>query len=308
MIYVILAVVSISAIYFCIRCQLQRKAIRDAARELYQITEDLDQNRVVKLASPHRELEKLLTQINLNLMAIRKSRIHFQRKELELKKQIENISHDLRTPLTAIVGFLGLIDKAALSSADQDSMEVIERKVMVLKNLITEFYDLSRLTADDYEFNLQKVDFSRKIKDVVIEYYEPLKRKEVEVEFYIPQTPVNVLADEGALDRILANLLQNVIRYAHSRFFISLTQKENKVTVQLRNDTINMNTQDVSLLFERFYTSDTSRTKEGTGLGLPIAKGLAENMGGKLYAEISEIDNNRWLNINLELPGLDNKK
>jgi signal transduction histidine kinase len=308
MIYVILAVVSMFAVYFCICCQLQRKAIRDAARELHHITDDLEQNRVIKLTSPHRDLEMLLTEINHNLMAIRKTRTQFQRKEVELKKQIENISHDLRTPLTAIVGFIGLIDKKSLNSADQDSFEVIERKVMVLKRLIAQFYDLSRLTADDYQLNIQEVDLGRKIREAILEYYVPLKHKKMEVELNIPETAVTVLADEGGLDRILANLFQNVVRYAHSRINISLQQNENRVVVQLNNDTIDLNTQEVSMLFERFYTSDTSRTREGTGLGLPIAKHLAESMGGRLYADLSEINNNRWLSVNLELPGLGNGK
>ena len=235
---------------------------------------------------------------------IRKARIRYGKKERELLNQIENISHDLRTPLTAIIGFLDLIDRDSLDFEDRESLEVVKKKALALKKLTAQFYDLSRLTAEDYRLKLQKMDIGRILRETVIDSYQELKLKNLDVSVEIPDIPFFVRGDEEALERIFQNLLQNAGRYALSTFSVCLTADQDKVLVQLKNDTDMLDKQDAESLFERFYTGDRARKQGSTGLGLPIAKHLAEAMEGNLYVRLTAEESKNWLSLYLEIPRL----
>lgn len=295
MIYLILAAAVLAAIYFCIRCILLQRAVKEAAEELREITEDLEQNRIVKLPGPQHELEMLLEEVNRNLEAIRRTRVTYQEKEHTLQKQIENISHDLRTPLTSILGFLDLIDEETLHEEDRESLEIVKKKARSLKKLIAQFYDLSRLTAGDYEVDVQKVDIGRILRETVLDSYQELIRKELDVIMDIPDEAIFALADEDGLERIFINLVQNAGRYAQNTLRVSIRESTDHVTVFMENDTKYLDEDEVDSLFDRFYTSDHSRSEGSTGLGLPIARYLAENMGGELTAGIKFLDHKKWL-------------
>lgn len=295
MIYLILAAAVLAAIYFCIRCILLQRAVKEAAEELREITEDLEQNRIVKLPGPQHELEMLLEEVNRNLEAIRRTRVTYQEKEHTLQKQIENISHDLRTPLTSILGFLDLIDEETLHEEDRESLEIVKKKARSLKKLIAQFYDLSRLTAGDYEVDVQKVDIGRILRETVLDSYQELIRKELDVIMDIPDEAIFALADEDGLERIFINLVQNAGRYAQNTLRVSIRESTDHVTVLMENDTKYLDEDEVDSLFDRFYTSDHSRSEGSTGLGLPIARYLAENMGGELTAGIKFLDHKKWL-------------
>ena len=304
MVYIFLAGACLAAVYFCMRFLLLKRAVRQAAGELRVITAVLEENRVVKLAVPQRELEQLLTEINRNLTEIRKVKIRYGKKERELLNQIENISHDLRTPLTAIIGFLELIDRDSLDVEDRESLEVVKKKALALKKLTAQFYDLSRLAAEDYQLKLKKTDLGRILREAVLDSYQELKLRNLNVNVDIPDTPVFVRGNEEALERIFQNLLQNAGRYAVSVFFVSLTIESGNIFVRMVNDTDMADQQDADSLFERFYTGDSARKQGSTGLGLPIAKHLAEAMGGRLHAGLKEAEEKNWLSLSLEIPGL----
>lgn len=291
--------------YCCMRYILLKKAVKESSRELHEISEDLEQNRIVRLPSPHHDMEELLQEINTNLEAIRKTRIRYEEKERTLQKQIENVSHDLRTPLTSILGFLDLIDENSLSDDDRESLDVVKRKARSLKKMIAQFYDLSRLTAGDYPLQPEKVDIGRKLRESTLDSYQELKKKNLEVQLDIPKKPVFALADEDALERIFGNLLQNAGRYAESMLKVRLLDGKESVTVVMENDTVHLDQSEIEALFERFYTADRSRSEGSTGLGLPIAKHLAEEMGGNLSAEIRVQGGRKWLQFYLEVKKAD---
>lgn len=304
MVFIVLGIVTLVALYFSIRYFLLKSAVKEAAKELHEITQELDQNRIVKLSSPQHEMEGLLESVNQNLQAIRKERIQYEEKEVRLQNQIENISHDLRTPLTAILGFLDLIDENTMSEEDRESLEVVKRKAGLLKKLIAQFYDLSRLSANDYKLEISKIDIGRQLRETVIDSYQELLSKNLEVTLDIPKEPVEVMADEDALERIFLNLLQNAGRYAKSKLNIHFFLKDENVVVLMENDTDNFKEEDTSVLFERFYTADSSRSEGSTGLGLSIAKYLAQSMGGELVAKVTSRKESRWLQFYLSIPGI----
>lgn len=143
----------------------------------------------------------------------------------------------------------------------------------------------SRVTADDYELTLTPIDISRFLREFIMENYQILEQENLQIKIDIPKHPVWLLAESSALERIFLNLFQNAGRYASSFFRVMLKEEAEKVSILFRNDTDIISKDDIPHLFERFYTPDKSRNQGGTGLGLTIAKSLAEEMNGTLHAE-----------------------
>lgn len=295
MIIGILAAVAGAAVYFCIRLYMIRKSIRQAARELEEITGQLEENRIIKLTSPNRELEQLLTVMNGTLERIREERISYERREKEFQHQIENISHDLRTPLTAIQGYLTLMAPEQLDSESREALEVVRRRTENLQQLINQFYEYSILIAEDYKLEMGQVDFGRMCREMLLGNYQRLEERGIAVQAEIPDKPVMLWADAQALERILGNLLQNAVRYAKSGFRLQLSEDEEKIEFVLANDTEYLQEKDLPQLFDRFYMSDRSRNQGGTGLGLTISRNLTEKLGGTMTAEMQE----EWLTFHV---------
>lgn len=297
MIYISLIAAIVVAIYFCTRFFSLKKAINAANAALKKIVEDIEENRILKLDAPNKETEKLLITINSTLEIIRQKSIDYKLKEKELKKDIENISHDLRTPLTSVLGYLKIIDSERLNEEERASLETAARKAYSLQRLISQFYDLSRLSGGDYKFLLENIDISRLLRESITEHYAYLSERNLCVSIEIPDKPIRVIGDSNAIGRIFANLLQNAVKYSKTALNIHLKTNEKNVFIIFENDTEKIEEMDIERLFDRFYTSYGARSMESTGLGLTISKHLAENMGGKMSAEIETIKYSKWLKI-----------
>lgn len=287
MLYIILAVIGG---YFAFRYLSILYAFREITKDIREIQKDLTQNQVLHLPIPNKELEKVLCSFNDTLEEIRKERQKYEKREKEFQKQIENISHDLRTPLTVILGYLKLIKKAdkALNVDEEvaEQLEIIERKAETLKILVNQFYDFSRINAGDYGLTLNSVDVSRALRESLMGNYQVLEQSHLAIEVNMPEHPIWVLGDHSALERIFLNLLQNAGRYANSFLSISIKEGEENVSIIFINDTDKLSEDDIPHLFDRFYMQDSSRNQGGTGLGLTVAKSLAEEMGGILGVSI----------------------
>lgn len=276
------------AAYFAIRLYLLKKALKETSNQLQAIQKDLKQNQVLHLPLPDYDLENLMSSINCSLDAIRNERKDYAKRESEFQSEIEAISHDLRTPLTVILGYLGFLQKQRLSlTAEQKEMlDIIERKARSMETLISQFYDYSRLNANDYEISIEKIDVGRTLREVFAENCMMLERATLKVKTDFPNHPVWVEGEAAALERIFSNLFQNAGRYANHFLNISIQESRTSVQIIFENDTQKTNTDNIPYLFDRFYMADTSRNKGGTGLGLTIAKCLAEEMSGSLTADL----------------------
>lgn len=291
MLYIILAVIAIIGSYFTFHYFSILYAFREMTKEIQEIQKDLTQNQILHLPIPNRYLAKVMCSFNGTLEEIRKERQKYEKREKEFQKQIENISHDLRTPLTVILGYLKLVknkDKE-LSKKDkelEETLKIIENKAEIMKTLVTQFYEFSRLNAGDYELSLNNVDISRTLRESLMGNYQILEQSHLEVDINIPEHPIWVMGEESALERIFLNLLQNAGRYAANYLHISIKEEEQNVSISFINDTNILSEDDIPHLFDRFYMQDSSRNQVGTGLGLTVAKSLAEEMGGTLKANI----------------------
>lgn len=285
---ILLTLVLVLAAYFAFRFYLLKKALKETSEQLQVIQKDLKQNQVLHLPLPDHDLEALMSSINCTLDAIRSERKDYAKRESEFQAEIEAISHDLRTPLTVILGYLGFLQKQRLSlTADQREMlDIIERKARSMETLISQFYDYSRLNANDYEIKIEEIDVGRTLREVFAGNCMMLEKAALQVKTDFPNHPVWVEGEATALERIFSNLFQNAGRYANHFLNISIQENGTSVQIIFENDTLKANADNIPHLFDRFYMADTSRNKGGTGLGLTIAKCLAEEMAGSLTADL----------------------
>lgn len=282
----LLGVIGLAAVIYAVKYYLLRANLKKAEQELMEIKQNPEENRILLFSHASKEAEKLFLYMNEYILQSRKQQRDAATQEKRLRAQIENISHDLRTPLTAILGYLELMDREGLSKEDRESLEIVERKARSLQRLIGNFYDLSRLEVDDYQLHPEPVELTRFTRETMLGYFQEFENRHLAVDLKLPEKQSVISLDAAALERIFANLVQNALRYAQTYFQVSVTEIDGQVRITFENDAEGLKKEDAERLFERFYVHDSSRTAQSTGLGLAISKLLAEAMGGEAEAEI----------------------
>lgn len=313
MVHILLLCAVILLTNYIVRLYLLKKSLKEVNSELIDIKKDINKNRVLQLPIPNKDLEVLMSTINDTLFAIQRERIQYAKKERDFQLQIEAISHDLRTPLTVILGYLKLIhrkdDPIDFTDEQHEMLRIAIQKAEAMENLIAQFYDYSRLNASDYEMTLNEIDISRTLREVFVGNCLLLENANLKVDTHFLDYPVWIKGNNDALERIFVNLLQNISRYAHSYVKLEIEEKENQALITFENDTDKLCEQDIPNLFERFYMKDSSRSQGGSGLGLTIAKSLAAEMGGCLEADTiinkAAYDDCITVRFTLHLPSID---
>ncbi|RDU21977.1 sensor histidine kinase [Anaerosacchariphilus polymeriproducens] len=285
MIFILMGL-GVIGLYFAIRFFALQESIKKSNENLKEVLKDLEANRRVRIVVPNKKMEEFLETVNEYLEVAQNERIHHLRKEQEFKRQIENVSHDLRTPLTAVLGYINLIDLDTLKQDEKEYIEIIKKKAKALQRLISHFYDLSRLESSNYQLNFIEIDIKKYLREILLTYYQEFENRHIDVNLELEENAVLAKLDEEALERILTNLIQNAIKYAESDLKITLTQGNNRIQIVFENDSSELCEEDIGHLFERFYRKDSSRNSQSTGLGLTITQYLVEAMGGKIKAEL----------------------
>ncbi len=233
-------------------------------------------------------LKPLLMEINKLLEYNQSSMVNYVKSERSMKKMLSNISHDIKTPLTVILGYIEIVTvKESLSHQEKEKLLLkVKEKAEDLILLINKFFDLAKLESGDKEISLKRVNINEISKTNILGFYEILTKENIEVKIDIPDYPLYMLGNEEALNRILNNLISNVIKYGIEGKVIGLQ-------VEADNDHVYIHVWDrgrgiseshIDQVFERLYTLEDSRNKDyqGSGLGLTITKKLVENMNGSI--------------------------
>lgn len=241
-----------------------------------RLTEDT--NTLIDISSRDPHMRKLAAEINIQLRKLRKERHRYQQGDLELKEAVTNISHDLRTPLTAIRGYLDLLEREEKSESVQRYLSHIENRSEALISLTEELFRYSVATSS-LELKLESVDIVRFLEESLLSFYGIMQEKGIQPQIKLPEEPVWCQLDAGALNRIFANIISNALKYSDGDLSISM-QANGEIIFS--NTAANLNAVTVGRLFDRFYTVEASRNS--TGLGLSIAKLLTERMGGRIEA------------------------
>jgi hypothetical protein len=240
----------------------------------------------LSLSAPNRASEALFAEINALLRSDEEERASFCRREKALRQQIANVSHDLRTPLTSILGYLQLLEGEDLTPEQRrEYLDIVEGRARVLQSLIASFYDLSRLEAGEYPITRERVDLRDVIGELLAAFYDELEGK-FQVTVDLPEDLPPIWGDRAALTRVYSNLLRNALEHGEGELSISAVREEGRVVTCFTNGGATLKPEDLPHVFDRFFTSDQPRSGRNTGLGLAIVQVLARQMGGKAEASL----------------------
>ena len=240
-----------------------------------------DTNVLIDISSRDSHMRNLAESVNAQLRLLRKERRRFQQGDAELKDAVTSISHDLRTPLTAIFGYLELLEKEEKSETAKRYLNITSGRAETLKQLTEELFRYSVVRAlPEEEFDCEPLDLNRALEDSISAYYGVLKGCRITPVIDMPEEKVIRRLDKGALSRIFANIISNAVKYSDGDLEITL-RKDGAVV--FANHASNLDEVQVGRLFDRFYTVENA--KKSTGLGLSIAKVLTEQMNGVITAE-----------------------
>lgn len=238
-----------------------------------------DTNQLITVSSSDKHVRHLASEIAKQLTELRRQRRQYISGDRELKEAVTNISHDLRTPLTAICGYLELLEAEEMTDNTRRYVEQISNRTEALKALTEELFRysvISSVSALSYE----KVNVGRVLEETLISFYGAFEQKNITPNISLPEGVIIRSLDKSALSRIFGNIISNAVKYSDGDFSVTMTDAGE---ITFSNMASELSSVDVGKLFDRFYTVDSAR--KSTGLGLSIAKLLTERMGGCIAAD-----------------------
>ncbi|MGL4453882.1 MAG: sensor histidine kinase [Sarcina sp.] len=271
---------SLIIIFMCLYIYNLNKSIKKISKS---IEENKREYINIRIDSSNHNLENLVAKVNDLYDESQNVRSESKRIEEEIRKSIANMSHDLRTPLTSVMGYIQLLEDSTLSEDEKEEyLNVIKRRTESLQSLVTSFFDLSRLNSDEYKFIYQKVDIKNVLCDTIATYYNDFISKGIEPVIEIDEEVKEIITDETAIKRVFSNLVGNMIKHGDADFKIEMKQENDKIITRFSNKAKSVEEEKIEKLFDRFYTMDSSRNDRNTGLGLSIAKTFVEKLGNEI--------------------------
>ena len=238
-----------------------------------------DTNQLITVSSSDKHVRHLASEIARQLTELRRQRRQYISGDRELKEAVTNISHDLRTPLTAICGYLDLLEAEEMTDNTRRYVEQIANRTEALKALTEEMFRYS-IVSSVSELNYENVNVGRVLEDTLISFYGAFEQKNITPSISLPDGVTIRSLDKSALSRIFGNIISNAVKYSDGDFSVVMTESGE---ITFSNTASELSSVDVGKLFDRFYTVDSAR--KSTGLGLSIAKLLTERMGGCISAD-----------------------
>ena len=279
-------------------------------KQLKNITEQLKNynmrktDKKIDITLLNRDIESIASEIN-NLIDLHiQSNTEKKSAERQLKQAIANMSHDLRTPLTSILGYIQLMEDDGISDEERKQyLKIAKDRTKRLQTLLNDFFELSVIESVDYSLKLENLNIKSIVEETIINLYDKFNEKQIVPNIQMPKEKVSINADESATKRVIENLVSNAIKYSYRNIAIILEKSKTTVDLTISNDAEKLTEKDVELFFDRFYMADQTRSGKGTGLGLSIAKSLMDKMNGKLSAELKD----EYLHMKCSWPLTDNK-
>jgi len=286
----LLAAAGIVCLMLGLRLFLLRREITSLTQKIKEMKSHATYGARLYLDNNNKAMGELTAEVNNCIESYEKKLQHAAHMESQVQLSLSAISHDLRTPLTAVNGYMQLIQKAALSVPNTEHLTIVQNNLRVLSDLVENFYDVSRLETSDISLEMQRIDIVLWVQERFMGFYENFEKRGITVNIIGNETPLYINADATALNRVCNNIIQNLLRYAKSTTEIAFISgsnatEGNSVVLTFSNDTDAPLPEDLNLLFERFYTAELSRTHKNTGLGLYIVRKLVRAMGGDVWGE-----------------------
>ena len=262
--------------------------VRMMTKQLGEITENFGTNELVRTNTHNKNLARFAAKINQLTQSFKLNQQSIERREMELKQEITNISHDLRTPLTSIKGFSELLIDPSISEAERkEFLSIIQKKIDNLTMIVDLFYELSQLDSSDKKLTMEKQFLDQMVVETMLMFYDDFEKKQLKV--MLDEGAVcPILADQKASVRIVINIIQNALTYAKSYLKISFVEDEKYIWLRAVNDVDKINVTKLQQIFNRTFRLDPSRTGTQVGLGLHIVQQLVNKQGGKAVADVRE--------------------
>ena len=278
----IYGILSFIIILLLVKIYLLKKAAREIESSL-QDKLDTDTNTLIDISSGDRDMKKLANSLNSQLKELRQERLQYTQGNTELKKAVTNISHDLRTPLTAICGYLDMIKQTDDKEKQERYLSIISDRAEAMKQLTEELFRYSVIISDEEERKTEEVFVNQVLMQSVSSFYPLLSEKGIIPKISITDKRITRNLDKESLVRVFSNLLSNAVKYSDGDLYITMSEGGEVV---FENTTHSLTPVQAQQLFDRFYTVNSA--SNSTGLGLSIAKALLEQMGGSIMAEYND--------------------
>ena len=276
--WIICGVFAVVIVILAIKIRMMQKSMGEICA---CVSEHLssDTNQLITVSSSDKHVRHLASEIARQLTELRRQRRQYISGDRELKEAVTNISHDLRTPLTAICGYLELLETEEMTDNTRRYLEQISNRTEALKALTEELFRYSVISSVS-DLSYEKVNVGRVLEDTLISFYGAFEQKKIAPNISLPDSVIIRSLDKSALSRIFGNIISNAVKYSDGDFTVIMT---NTGEITFSNTASELSSVDVGKLFDRFYTVDSAR--KSTGLGLSIAKLLTERMGGCIAAD-----------------------
>nr|WP_188384767.1 HAMP domain-containing sensor histidine kinase [Ornithinibacillus halotolerans] len=285
MVYIVITI-SIIAVFLFTRLFSIKKEVHNISQQLQKYT-NRKTNKKIDIALMDKDIEKLGIQIN-KLMDMyvteHREKIRF---EMEQKQAVANISHDLRTPLTSILGYIQMAEAENVELEEKEEfLSIAKQRAKRLEALLNDFFELSVIESAEHKLKSERININRLVVDTIMSFYDRFNEKNLEPIINIPKGNLFIIADESAVSRVVENLISNAIKHSDGNIIISLEEKESTIMLSIKNDAYTLTKQDVERIFDRFYMVDQSRSDNSTGLGLSIVKSFMDKMNGTIASEL----------------------
>lgn len=271
----------LTAVGLFVKIRMMQKGT-DEIRKIFRECLLEDTNAQITVSSGDRYIRRFAADINRELKLLRRQRQKYQQGDMELKEAVTNISHDLRTPLTAISGYLELLEEEEKSEAVKRYLLCIKNRTEAMKDLTEELFCYTIVRSEEPK-KKEKTDISRVLEESLLSFYGAMVSKGIVPEIQMPDKKIIRNVNKASLVRVFGNIISNMIKYSEGEMKVKLLENGE---MHFSNKAPKLQAVQVEKLFDRFFTVQDARIS--TGLGLSIAKTLTEEIGGSIRAEYRE--------------------
>ena len=293
MVCALVCILILTVILLAVKLIVMKLSLREI-KQAFEERLESETNTLIDVSSADKDVCALAASINEQLRLLRSERLRFQRGDAELKTAVTNISHDLRTPLTAISGYLDLMDNTELSDEQRKYSEIIRGRAKLMNQLTEELFDYSVIVSpnlvsenlvsqNDERSNISQIVLSNALEESIMSFYGALKKRGIEPVVDIAECEKTVCADPALISRVFSNIISNAIKYSDGDLEIKM---DGNGVITFSNHAHALSPADTARLFDRFYTVENARNS--TGLGLSIARAIVLKLGGSISAQCED--------------------
>ena len=282
---IIVILLGLALIVMIVKQVLLKKEISRMAVEIRQM-ETEQRNVLLSVELPEKEVVSLAAAINELSDYYKEKLQEYYRQSEEFKQSMADISHDLRTPLTALSGYLNLMAEEENKEKQEQHLMIAREKAEILNYLVTSLFELARIESQTYPFEWQSINLTEVLTNELVSFYPQFSKAKQEPKLEITEEMLWIKSDSIALQRIFSNLLQNTLSHGEGEIKIKASQKEEVAVVEISNRVRDLAKEDIEYLFKRSYKAEQARSRSGAGLGLAITKAFVESMEGSIEAHL----------------------